>query len=203
MPSPLPIPPKVLTTMVLTLLLALSTSCQPASTPRSVPTVPQIGADLKCAAGDHCYTDQQLGWGFCYPSSWRYQEKVQATDTPTGVDLTFEITCLTDCKPLCPTPASGETATCAPETGLFGFMIVSTYDRAGASDLDTWLASQLPHATRGDPLDWGNALEAAKLTDGRRVALTPHNVVVLDVHPSLLDLDGEMSSRLGTWKFSY
>ncbi|HKC19952.1 MAG TPA: hypothetical protein VKE27_10015, partial [Candidatus Dormibacteraeota bacterium] len=133
----------------------------------------------------------------------RYQEKVQATDSPSGVDLTFEITCLTDCKPICPTPTSGEPTTCTPQTGLFGFMIVSTYDRGGASDLDGWLASKLPHATKGDPLEWGNALEAAKLSDGRRVALTPHDVVILDVHPSLLDLDGEMSSRLGTWKFTY
>ncbi|HET9781849.1 MAG TPA: hypothetical protein VFR33_08720 [Candidatus Dormibacteraeota bacterium] len=168
-----------------------------------MPTVPQIGADLKCSSGDHGYSDEQLGWGFCYPSSWRYQEKVQATDSPTGVDLTFEITCLTDCKPQCPTPASGQPATCAPEPGLFGFMIVSTYDRAGASDLNGWLATKLPRVTRGDPIEWGNALEAAQLSDGRRVALTPHNVVVLDVHPSLLDLDGEMSSRLGTWKFTY
>ena len=203
MPSPLPIPPKVLTAAMLALLLALCVSCQAGSTPRSVPTVPQIGADLKCSSGDHGYSDEQLGWGFCYPSSWRYQEKVQATDSPTGVDLTFEITCLTDCKPQCPTPASGQPATCAPEPGLFGFMIVSTYDRAGASDLNGWLATKLPRVTRGDPIEWGNALEAAQLSDGRRVALTPHNVVVLDVHPSLLDLDGEMSSRLGTWKFTY
>jgi len=202
MPSPLPIPPKLVTT-ALALLLVLGTSCQGGSTPRAVPTVPQIGSDLKCASGDHGYTDQQLGWGFCYPSSWRYQEKVQATDSPSGVDLTFEITCLTACKPQCPTPASGEPATCPPEDGLFGFMIVSTYDRSGASNLDSWLASKLPHATKGASLDWGNAVEAATLADGRRVALTPHNVVVLDVHPSLLDLDGEMSSRLATWKFTY
>ena len=203
MPPPLTIPPKVLTATLALWLLALAASCQSGSSPRSVPTVPQIGANLNCASGDHGYSDEQLGWGFCYPSSWRYQEKIQATDSPTGVDLTFEITCLTDCKPQCPTPAAGQPATCAPETGLFGFMIVSTYDRSGASNLDGWLAAQLPHATRGDTSDWGHALEATQLTDGRRVALTPHNVVVLDVHPSLLDLDGEMASRLSTWKFTY
>ncbi|HKW06492.1 MAG TPA: hypothetical protein VJS19_02880 [Candidatus Dormibacteraeota bacterium] len=168
-----------------------------------MPTVPQIGGDLKCANGDHGYTDQQLGWGFCYPSSWRYTQKLQATDSPTGVDLTFEITCLTDCKPQCPTPPSGTPATCPTETGLFGFMIISTDNRGAASDLGSWLTSNLPHARRGDRLDWGNAIEAAKLDDGRLVALTQHDVVILDVHPSLLDLDGEMTSRLGTWKFTY
>ena len=185
------------------LLLVALTSCQPGSSPRSVPTVPQIGSGLKCAGGDHGYTDQQLGWGFCYPSSWRYTEKVQATDSPSGVDLTFEITCLSDCKPQCPTPASGTPATCPTETGLFGFMIISTYDRAGASDLGSWVSSKLPRAALGNRLDWGNAQEAATLSDGRRVALTPHDVVILDVHPSLLDLNGEMSSRLSTWKFTY
>ena len=200
MPSPLPIPPKILTAAALVLLLA---SCQVGSSPRPVPTVPQIGSDLKCAGGDHGYADQQLGWGFCYPSSWRYTEKVQATDSPSGVDLTFEITCLSDCKPQCPTPASGLPATCAREIGLFGFMIISTDDRAGARDLGSWLTAKLPHATRGDPVDWGNAQEAIRLADGRLVALTPHSVVILDVHPSLLDLEGEMNSRLATWKFTY
>jgi hypothetical protein len=200
MPSPPPIPPKILAAAALVLLLA---GCQPGSSPRSVPTVPQIGGDLKCAGGDHGYADQQLGWGFCYPSSWRYTEKIQATDSPSGVDLTFEITCITECKPQCPTPASGTRPTCPTETGLFGFMIVSTYDRAGASDLGSWLTAKLPNATRGDPLEWGNALEATRLADGRLAALTPHDVVILDVHPSLLDLNGEMTSRLGTWKFTY
>jgi len=200
MPFPPPIPRKILTAAALMVLLA---SCQVGAGPRSVPTVPQIGSDLKCAPADHGYADQQLGWGFCYPSSWRYTEKVQATDSPSGVDLTFEITCLSDCKPQCPTPASGPPASCPPEIGLFGFMIISTDDRAGATDLNSWLSAKLPHATRGDPLGWGNALEATRLADGRLVALTPHNVVILDVHPSLLDLDGEMKSRLATWKFTY
>jgi hypothetical protein len=203
MRPPLPIPPKTVTAL-LVLFLALCTSCQGSASPRSVPTVPQIGSDLKCGSGDHGYSDQQLGWGFCYPSTWRYTEKVQATDTPAGVDLTFEITCLTDCKPVCPTPAEGQTpAACLPEDGLFGFMIISTYDRAGATDLGGWLTAKIPRATVGDTISWGNALEATTLTDGRRIALTPHNVVILDVHPSLLDLEGEMSSRLDTWKFTY
>jgi hypothetical protein len=200
MPSPPPFPPKILAAAALVLLLV---SCQVGPSPRTVPTVPQIGSGLKCAGGDHGYTDDQLGWGFCYPSSWRYTEKIQATDSPSGVDLTFEITCLSDCKPQCPSPAAGTTASCPLETGLFGFMIISTDDRAGASDLAGWLAAKLPNASRGDPLNWGNAIEATKLGDGRLVALTPHSVVILDVHSSLLDLDAEMTSRLATWKFTY
>jgi hypothetical protein len=201
MPSPLPIPPKLLAAAGLLLVLA---ACQIGSAPRSVPTVPQIGGDLKCASGDHRFADQQMGWGFCYTASWRYTEKSQPTDSPAGVDLTFAITCLTDCKPQCPNPPPDQPPpTCTPDPGLFGFMIISTYDRGGASSLGGWLSSKLPRATRGVPIDWGNAIEAANLTDGRRAALTQHDVVILDVHPSLLDLDGEMASRLATWKFSY
>jgi CxxC motif-containing protein (DUF1111 family) len=82
-------------------------------------------------------------------------------------------------------------------------MIISTDDRRGATDLSGWLSANLPHTTADDRISWGNAQEAVKLADGRRVALTPHSVVILDLHPSPLDLEGEMSSRLGTWKFTY
>jgi hypothetical protein len=201
MRSPLPFPPKLLAAAFLVLALA---ACQVGSSPRAVPSVPQIGSGLKCSAGDHPYGDQQTGWAFCYPDTWRYTEKSQATESPSGVDLTFDITCLTDCKPPCPTPSSGQPAApCTPENGLFGFMIISTYDRGSSSDLASWLSANLPHAATGDTIAWGNSLEAVQLTDGRRVALTPHYVVILDLHPSPLDLEGEMSSRLGTWKFSY
>jgi hypothetical protein len=47
-------------------------------------------------------------------------------------------------------------------------------------------------------------VEAAKLADGRRIALTQHHVVILDLSRNgLLDLEKQMSSRLNTWKFSY
>ena len=52
-------------------------------------------------------------------------------------------------------------------------------------------------------ITWGNAVEAGQLADGRRVALTQHHVVILDLHSGLLDLETEMSSRLSTWKFSF
>ena len=41
-----------------------------------------------------------------------------------------------------------------------------------------------------------------KLTDGRRIALTPHHVVIMDLHSGPLNLEKEMSSRLSTWKFN-
>lgn len=196
MPTPPPVPLKTLAALVLALLLV---ACQQGSNPRSVPSVPQIGGDLKCSKGDHAFGDQQVGWAFCYPGTWRYTEKSQPTQSPAGLDLTFDITCVSDCKPSCPTPASQ----CVRQPGLFGYMIISTADRAGASDLASWIGVNLPHATTEDTISWGNSLQALKLKDGRRAALTPHTVVILDMHASPLDLEGEMSSRLSTWKFSY
>lgn len=206
MPSPPPVSPTLVGPKILAAaaLVFLLVACQPGSQPRAVPSVPQVGAGIKCTSGDHPYSDPQTGWGFCYPSTWRYTEKSQATDSPSGVDLTFDITCLSNCKPPCPTAsAGGEAAQCTPESGLFGFMIISTYGRGSSSSLSSWVSSNMPHAAAGDTISWGNALEAVKLKDGRRVALTPHFVVVLDLHDSPLDLEGEMSSRLGTWRFTY
>jgi hypothetical protein len=198
MRSPLPIPPKIVAALALAFLLA---GCQPGSNPRAVPSVPQIGGDLKCEQGDHGYSDPELGWGFCYPSTWRYTEKIQATDAPSGVDLTFDITCISNCPPPCPAGSQG--SQCERQPGLFGYMIISTDDRRGAADLASWLSANLPQKSADDAISWGNAKEAVKLADGRRVALTAHSVVILDLHPSPLDLEGEMSSRLGTWKFTY
>ena len=82
-------------------------------------------------------------------------------------------------------------------------MIISTYERGGAPDLATWLQTNMTNAQPGDSIRWGNALQAQKLGDGRRVALTAHHVVIMDLHPGLLDLETEMSARLGTWKFSF
>ena len=179
--------------IVIAILAFALAGCQPSS-PRAVPSVPQIGADLKCSQGDHGYEDAALGWGFCYPGTWRYLERSQQVDAPKGVDLTFDITCLSQCR----TSTPGTT----PANNLFGFMIVSTYQRAGAASLSDWVAANMKVGTKvGDSITWGNAAEAALLPDGRRIALTPHFVVVLDVRSGTLDLEGEMSSRLGSWKF--
>jgi hypothetical protein len=82
-------------------------------------------------------------------------------------------------------------------------MIISTYELRAAPDLTSWVNSNLTHSPTGDPITWGNSLQAVKLVDVRRVALTLHHIVILDLHPSPLDLEAEMSARLGTWKFSY
>ena len=43
------------------------------------------------------------------------------------------------------------------------------------------------------------------MSDGRRIALTPNQVVILELRSGfgLLDLESDMSRRLGTWKFLY
>lgn len=207
-----PIPPKIL---IVAAVLALA-GCQPGSASHPVPSVAQIGADLKCSTGDHAFEDPQLGWGFCYPNTWKYIERAQAVSTPQGVDLTFDFTCLSQCRMVTP----GTTG-----NNLFGFMIVSTYERGTATDLASWVAANLgprtsPSPSAGaspssaatpspsaspstlEPITWGNAREAAVLPDGRRIGLTPQFVVILDVRSGTLDLESEMASRLGTWKFS-
>ncbi len=182
-------------------LALVAAGCQPASNERPVPSVAQIGGDLKCAAGDHGYEDIQAGWGFCYPGTWKYNERSQSSQTPPGLDLTFDIT-----DAPCSTPAPGASGQpqCSPNAGTFAFMIISTYERGNATDLASWVQSNLPPSeTLGQSIAWGNAVEAARLSDGRRIALTQHHVVILDLHSGLLDLETEMSSRLDTWKFSY
>ena len=201
LPRALTIPPQTLAVVAVAFLVA---SCQPGSTGRPVPSVAQIGADLKCGAGDHGYEDLQAGWGFCYPESWKFAVRAQSTITPPELDLTFDITYAPCSTP--PPAASGATAEpqCSPGAGTFAYMIVSTYDRSNATNLATWVQSNLPKTDAlGDNITWGNAVEAAKLSDGRRIALTPHQVVILDLHSGLLDLEADMSPRLGTWKFSY
>jgi hypothetical protein len=189
MPLPKLIPPKILVAGAVLVLAG----CQP-SNPHAVPSVPQIGADLKCEQGDHGYQDPQFGWGFCYPATWKYIERTQGVDAPKGVDLTFDITCLSQCRASTPSAESGN--------NLFGFMIVSTYERGGATDLTGWANANLrPKPVTLESISWGGATEAVRLPDGRRFALTPHYVVALDVRSGLLDVEDEMASRLGTWKF--
>ena len=207
----------------LTLLLLLLAACQPGNTPRPVPSVSQIGGDLNCASGDHGYEDVQAGWGFCYPGTWKYNERAQSSSSPSGLDLTFDIT---DVPCTSPPPGTGTPSArpvCSPNAGLFAFMIISTYERDGAPDLASWIAANLvPHPTPTgspsprstpspsptppafEPIQWGNATEAGRFADGRRIALTPGHVVILDLRSvaGQLDLEGQMSTRLSTWKFT-
>ena len=208
MPSPLPFPRMV----VAALALVAVVGCQP-NTPRPVPSVPQIGADLKCAQGDHGYEDPQAGWGFCYPIGWKYIERSQASQSPPGLDLTFDVTfapetpqpCLSQSPVPSPSPGSSPSPRppSSPCTGQFAFMIISTYERGDTTSLAGWVVAHLKEGLTLEAISWGNAVEAARLSDGRRVALTPHHVVILDMHSGLLDLETQMSSRLGTWKFSF
>jgi hypothetical protein len=198
MPSPLRSPVKRLA--VVAVLVALA-GCQPGPNTRPVPSVAQIGSELKCANGDHGFEDLQAGWGFCYPSTWKYQERSQGSQTPPGLDLTFDIT---DVPCTSPTGASARPV-CSPDAGLFAFMIISTYERGTSSNLASWEQTNLPVVPAGQAISWANAVEAAQLADGRRIALTPHHVVIMDLHSGQghLDLETQMSSRLDTWKFIY
>jgi hypothetical protein len=196
MRPPLPSPPMILTALAVVIATA---GCQIGPSAHPVPSVPQIGADLNCKNGDHGYEDQQAGWGFCYPGSWRYIERSQASESPPGLDLTFDITDFS-----CSSPAPGGGAPqCSPDAGLFAFMVVSTYERGSTSDLASWIQANLTNPPASESIKWGNSVEAVKLADGRRIALTPHHVVIMDLRPGPLDLEGVMSSRLNTWKFSF
>jgi hypothetical protein len=180
-------------TVVAAVLVLATAGCQPGSGNHPVPSVPQIGADLNCRNGDHGYEDQAAGWGFCYPSTWKYSIRAQnsASPAPDELDLTFDIT----------NDPCGKTG-CDPSEGLFAYMIVSTYQRSTSTDLASWIQANIHNPPTAEPITWGNSVEAVKLADGRRVALTTHHVVILDLRPGPLDLEGAMSSRLGTWKFS-
>jgi len=217
---------RILTTALLALVFV---ACQPGTNTHPVPSVVQIGADLHCTGGDHGFEDTQVGWGFCYPATWKYNERAQSI-SPNELDLTFDIT---DIPCASPSPVAGGGASprpvCSPGAGLFAFMIISTYSRGNSTNLAAWVQTNLvppqpspspqvspsPQASPSPlpsptpitlvPIDWGNSAEAALLPDGRRIALTPHQVVIMDLRSGqgLLDLEAEMSKRLRTWKFVY
>ena len=199
MPPPLVAPRQTLALIAGILMLA---GCQMGQKSYPVPSVQQIGSDLKCATGDHAYEDVQAGWGFCYPGAWKfYPPRSQGIQSPPGLDLTFDITNV-PCAEV--SPGSQKKPTCAPDAGNFGFMIISTYERGSAADLAAWEQTNLKPVGTSQSISWGNAVEAARLSDGRRIALTQHHVVIMDLSRNgLLDLEQQMSTRLGTWKFSY
>ena len=211
--TPLPIPR---TTLTVAVALVALVGCQP-SQARAVPSVAQIGGDLKCVNGDHGFEDFQAGWGFCYPGTWKYTERSQGSQSPPGLDLTFDITNAPATPVPCPSATPPPPATVTPSaspsplpsntpcSGQFAFMIISTYERGNASDLAGWEQANITPPQAMDPIAWGNSVQAGRLADGRRIALTPHHVVILDLHSSggLLDIETEMSSRLATWVFSF
>jgi hypothetical protein len=192
---------KKLTSSLLFLLLA---ACQTGPVSHPPPTVAQIGGDLHCAAGDHGFEDGEAGWGFCYPGTWRYIERAQGSTNPTRLDLTFDITDV-PCVPGSPVAGATPRPVCSPGAGLFAFMIISTYERGGATNLSSWMQANLSPLPTQQTILWGDATEAARLSDGKRIALTPHHVVTLKLSSGqgLLNLEAEMSARLNTWKFLY
>jgi hypothetical protein len=195
------------TNLALILAVLALAGCQSGPGARPTPSVAQIGGDLKCAEGDTGYEDPQTGWGFCHPATWRYIEKAQSSQSPDPVrlDLTFDIT---DTGVFCTTPspvATGVSPTPSCAQYLFAFMIISTYERGSSSSLADWVQQNLQPVPTLQPIDWGNATEAAQLSDKRRIALTPHLVVILDLRSGVgqLDLEAQMSARLNTWLFTY
>jgi hypothetical protein len=205
MPTPLPSPVKKLAAAAALVVLA---GCQPGPNPRPVPSVAQIGSNLKCASGDDGLSDFQAGWGFCHPGEWKYIEKSQGSQSPPGLELTFDITYDPTIRQPCPSPiavpsGSSPRPPATPCAGDFAFMIISTYERGSSTSLAGWIQANMPGTPEAPTISWSNALEAVKLADGRRLALTPHHVVILELHNGLLDLESAMSSRLDTWKFSY
>lgn len=215
MPPPLlPSPVKKVAAIVALFVLA---GCQPGPNPRPVPSVSQIGSELKCLNGDHGYSDLQAGWGFCYPSTWQYRIRAQSYQSPDPreLDITFDIT---DVPCTTPSTAPGQASArpvCSSAAGLFAFMIVSTFDRGGAPNIAAWQRANPKYAFDTETITWGNAAEAAKLADGRRIALTQLHVVILELRsgqgngcvtpqgsPCYLDLETPMSARLNTWKFT-
>lgn len=192
-------------TLLLGLLLLLN-ACQRGPVSQPAPSVAQIGSDLNCPSTDHGFEDGQAGWGFCYPGTWQYLERVSnGTDAgPTHLDIILSIT---DVPCVQGSPVAGETPrpVCQPQAGLFGLMVISTYDRGTATDLASWMLANLNPVPTGQTIQWGNASEASQLADGRRIALTPHHVVIMELRFAKdgLDLESMMSARLSSWKFLY
>ena len=196
---------RLLAIPLLPILLAACQIGSPAN--RATPSVSQIGSDLKCSTGDHAFEDNVAGWGFCYPATWKYNLRAQSTVSPPELDLVFDITDVPCTTPTAP-PGQTPRPTCAPNAGLFGLMVVYTYERGSSATLEDWIPSNLRVASParqsfGDPISWGNAREALHMPDGRRIALTATHVVILELRSGAgnLDLEAAMGPRLGTWKF--
>lgn len=200
--------PRYLRFIAISLLPILLAACQigsPAN--RATPSVSQIGSDLKCSPGDHAFEDNVAGWGFCYPGTWKYNLRAQSVVNPPELDLVFDIT---DVPCVIPSAPAGQTPrpVCSPNAGLFGLMVVYTYERGDTATLSDWIQANLrpvssARSTAGDPISWGNAREALRLPDGRRIALTKTHVVILELRSGAgnLDLEAAMAPRLGSWKF--
>lgn len=168
-----------------TLILLIACTGNSGGPAHSAP--PSLAPDaqgLHCAAQDHGLNLQQLGWGFCYPADWKYIEREVGTTSPPGVDTTLDIVGATN--------------------GLFGFMIIGSYDRGSSASLQAWLADNAPDDTDTTPIHWGNASEAVAVNGQlKRYALSRHRVYLMNIREGSgnLDLDAAMSQRLQYWVF--
>jgi hypothetical protein len=153
--------------------------------PAPAPTIRTEGQSVKCPGTDHGIDEVQFGWSWCYPSSWKFQERLQPTSQPSGVDATFDI--VNDL----PTGATG--------SGDFGFLIVGTYQIGTAATLPDWITANIGTGEGLTPISWGNAKDAQQDALGRRFALTGSHVVEMDVRG--VAISAEMGKRLATWKF--
>jgi len=171
----------------------LMVGCQsPSATPGPSPTLQTQAGPIKCATGDHGLNEVELGWGFCYPGTWKYRERLQNSDHPTGVDATFDIV-----------NASG---TPGPSEGLFGFMIIGTYEKGTSATLEDWAKANLGDGLDLAPISWGNATSAFVVNGAhQRIAMTAHHVILMDIREGQgnLALSDEMGSRLTSWRFDY
>ncbi|HEY1162407.1 MAG TPA: hypothetical protein VGF78_04975 [Candidatus Dormibacteraeota bacterium] len=186
------------------ILLVLLNACTRGPVTHPAPSVAQIGSDLNCATGDHGFEDADAGWGFCYPATWKYDEKTNLTSNPSHLDILLYFTDV-PCVPGTPIAGASPRPVCSPGAGKFGLVFVSTYDRGSATDLASWVAANQSPVPTLQSIQWANATEAGKTNDGRRIALTPHRVVIVDLRAATdgLDLETQMSARLSTWKFLY
>ncbi len=169
------------------------TACQANSvSPAPVGSAPPAGGRIQCPSGDHGLDEVELGWGFCYPGTWKYRERLQNTARPRGVDATFDIV--------------NATGAPGPTDGLFGFMIIGTYEKGDSADLEAWAKANLGDSLDLSPITWGNAKAAYAVgLTHQRIALTAHHVVVMDVREGQgnLALDDAMAQRLATWRFDF
>ena len=191
--------------LAIPLLPILLAACQLGSPlNRATPSVPQIGSDLKCHNGDHAFEDNVAGWGFCYPATWKYNLRAQSVASPPELDLVFDITNFPCVIPSAAAGQSPRPQCSGADAGLFGLMVVYTYERGDATSLSDWMRSNMnPVPSPGETISWGNAKEAMRLPNGRRIALTTSHVVVLELRSGAgnLDLEAAMAPRLDTWKF--
>jgi hypothetical protein len=170
---------------ILAILPLAGCSLSPGPKPAPAPTIRTEGQGVTCPGNDHGIEEVQFGWSWCYPSTWKFLERLQPTQLPPGVDATFDI--VNDLP-------SGNAG-----SGDFGFLIVGTYQIGTAANLPAWITVNIGPDEQLSSISWGNAKDAEQDAQGRRFALTATHVVEMDVRG--VAIAGEMGKRLATWKF--